>query len=112
MVAGCLEAVAADIIGVMTYRGTISNGVVVFRGPDRPGEGTEVEVRPVDTDAAATPAGPSRGGTLDDVAQAQGVTGAAAFDELLGGWPAGEDADGFDQAVARWRAEEPRRAEF
>jgi hypothetical protein len=73
----------------MTYRGTIHNGVVVFDGAQRPPEGTHVEIRPVGAGAAP-----------------------AKFDELLGGWPAGEEGDGFEDAVARWRSEEPRRAEF
>jgi hypothetical protein len=95
----------------MIYRGTISNGVVVFVGPDRPGEGTEVEVRPVGVAPPARSAG-AGGRTLDEIARAQGVTRPAAFDELLGGSPEGEDVDGSGEAAARWRGEEPRRAEW
>lgn len=121
----------------MTYRGRIQNGVVVFDGGRRPKDGTVVEVRPLTSDAARAPArkptaskngtkalgegsaekrgnGRARGprDTLDDLARAQGVTGAGPFEELLGGWPAGEADDGFEDAVADWRAEEPRRGEF
>jgi hypothetical protein len=91
----------------MTYRGTILKGVVVFEGTERPTDGTQVEVRPL-----PTPQNGSHQPTLDDIARRQGVTRPAAFDELLGGWPEGEAADGFEDAVARWRSEEPRRAEF
>ena len=91
----------------MTSKGTILNGVAVFKGAERPAEGTEVEIRPV-----AVPSNGSGASALDELAQQQGVAGGASFDELLGGWPAGEEADGFEDAVARWRNEEPRRAGF
>ena len=84
----------------MTYRGTISNGVVVFSGPDRPGEGTEVEVRPVGASLPESHAGAGSGRTLDDIAREQGVTDGVRFEALLGGWPQGEEADGFEDAVA------------
>jgi hypothetical protein len=92
----------------MTYRGTILNGVVVFDGAERPADGTQVEIHPV---ASAGQNG-SRQPTVDDIALQQGVTSPARFDQLVGGWPEGEQADGFEDAVARWRGEEPRRAEF
>jgi hypothetical protein len=94
----------------MTYRGTIHNGVVVFDGSQRPPEGTQVEIRPVAP--VATPSNGSGTALLDQIAQQQGVTRPAKFDDLLGGWPAGEEGDGFEDAVTRWRSEEPRRAEF
>ena len=94
----------------MTYRGTIHNGVVVFEGTDRPAEGTQVEIRPVEVGAA--PSNGSASARLDEIARTQGVTEPAKFDDLLGGWPAGEEGDGFEDAVQRWRSEEPRRAEF
>jgi hypothetical protein len=87
----------------MTYRGTILNGVVVFDGAQHPPDGTSVEVRPVET-----PANGERTSALDDIARRQGVTGPASFDELLGGWPEGEEGNGFEDAVARWRSEEPQ----
>jgi hypothetical protein len=90
----------------MTYRGTILNGVAVFKGGERPPDGTEVEIRPVTVPSNGS------GATLDELARQQGVAGGAAFHELLGGWPAGEEADGFEDAVARWRNEKPRRAGF
>jgi hypothetical protein len=94
----------------MTYHGTILNGVVVFNGKDRPAEGTQVEVQPVD--ATQSSGNGSARQTLDDIARRQGVTRPAAFDELLGGWPDGEMDDGFEDAVEKWRAEEPRRVGF
>jgi hypothetical protein len=117
----------------MTYRGTVRNGVVVFRGARRPTEGTAVEVRPLAAKGAAKALAPQNGtktskptrGTkaggratgrhgpsVDQIAREQGATRAVPFDELLGGWPQGEEHDGFEEAVDRWRAEEPRRGEF
>jgi hypothetical protein len=120
----------------MTYRGTVRNGVVVFAGARRPTEGSSVEVRPLPAAAAArkgagnpkrsnaSKPAPPRGkagrrsakgqgqSSVDRVAQEQGVTRIVPFDELLGGWPHQEEQDGFEEAVARWRAEEPRRGEF
>lgn len=91
----------------MTYRGKVHNGVVVFEGAS-PTEGTAVEVRPLTAGGAAR----RDQSTVDRIASEQGVTRVVPFDELLGGWPQGEEQDGFEQAVARWRAEEPRRGEF
>ena len=119
----------------MTYRGTFRKGVVVLEGRVTLADGTVVEVRPL---AAAGAARKGRGTTkgtgksqasrraksgrrgaarrgessVDRIAREQGVTRVLPFDELLGGWPQGEEQDGFEQAVDRWRAEEPRGGEF
>jgi hypothetical protein len=121
----------------MTYRGRIRNGVVVFEGGRHPKEGTAVEVRPVPAGAGKQKTGigkrpngtklaagrarvAPRGSakrrqqrpTLDDIASEQGLTRIVPFDQLLGGWPAGEAADGFEETIAGWRVEEPRAGEF
>ena len=44
--------------------------------------------------------------TIEELASSQGVAAPPSFDELLGGWPEEEAADGFEGAVARWRLED------
>ena len=69
-------------------------------------------MRPVDASLPEGQPGDGSRRTLDDIVREQGVTGGVRFEALLGGWPQGEEADGFEDAVARWRGEEPRRAGF
>jgi hypothetical protein len=95
-----------------------------------------VEVRPLPPDAVRNGGGGRRNGakaskqapprrktgrrgakgqglsSLDRIAREQGVTRVVPFNELLGGWPPGEQDDGFEAAVANWRAEEPRSGAF
>jgi hypothetical protein len=118
----------------MTYRGTFRKGVVVLERGVTLADGTAVEVRLL-TGTARKRAGsakasnkspaskrPAKSGrraagrqgesSVDRIAREQGVTRVVPFDELLGGWPQGQEQDGFEDAVDRWRAEEPRRGEF
>ena len=90
----------------MTLRGHIKRGAVVLDKPVALPDGTPVEVRTLE------PALPPQESNIDALARQQGVPGPASFDKLLGGWPEGEEADGFEDAVARWRADEPRKGEF
>jgi hypothetical protein len=90
----------------MTLRGHIQRGAVVLEEPAALPDGTPVEVRTLE------PAVRPQSTSLDDLARQQGVAGPASFDTLLGGWPEGEEGDGFEDAVTRWRADEPRRGEF
>jgi len=105
----------------MTYRGTFRKGVIVLEGPVTLADGTAVEVRPLARAArrgargasgTSKPRGSKKGNTssrrggsrqaessVDRVAREQGVTRVVPFDELLGGWPRGEEADGFEDAV-------------
>ena len=87
----------------MTLRGHIKGGTVVLDEPASLPDGTPVEVRTLE--AAVRP----QGSTIDELARQQGVSVPTSFDDLLGGWPKGEEEDGFEEAVARWRGEEPRR---
>jgi hypothetical protein len=118
----------------MTYRGTFRKGVVVLEGAVTLADGTAVEVRPLAAAAGKAAGGAKRTNksqasrrrgksgrrgaarqgesSVDRIAREQGVTRVVPFDELLGGWPQGEEHDGFEEAVERWRAEEPRRGEF
>ena len=74
----------------MTYRGIVSNGVVVLEGP-KPVEGTLVEVTPVANDFWASP-------TLDELARSQGVHPMPDVQAIFGTWP-GEEDDGFEAAI-------------
>lgn len=66
-----------------------------------------MEVRPVGASEAAV-----GGRALDDIARAQGVTGGVRFEELLGGWPQGDEADGFEDAVAGQPSRSSPRGDF
>lgn len=41
--------------------------------------------------------------TIEELAMAQEVRPVERFEMLLGGWPAEEVNDGFEEAVASWR---------
>ena len=45
--------------------------------------------------------------TIEELARMQGVRPVEDFESLLGGWPADEIEDGFEDAVARWRGHHP-----
>ncbi len=79
----------------MTYRGIVTNGVVVLDGP-KPVNGTIVEVSPV----AADEFWQSR--TLEELAQSQGVRPLKDVREIFGTWP-GEADDGFEAAIDELR---------
>jgi hypothetical protein len=78
----------------MTYRGIVSNGVVVLPGP-KPLNGTVVEVTLVSADFWQ-----SR--TLDELAREQGVRPVTDARALFGTWP-GEADDGFEAAIDELR---------
>jgi len=78
----------------MTYRGIVSNGVVVLEG-DKLSEGTVVEVTPVAVDFWESP-------TLDELARAQDVRPMADVRAMFGTWP-GEADDGFEAAIDQLR---------
>lgn len=75
----------------MTYRGIVSNGVVVLDGPHLQ-NGTVVEVTPV----TAADFWESR--TLAELARAQEVRPMPDVRALFGTWP-GEADDGFEAAI-------------
>ena len=45
--------------------------------------------------------------TIEELASVQGVRPVERFESLLGGWPADEIEDGFEEAVASWRGHYP-----
>jgi hypothetical protein len=85
----------------MTYQGHIENGIVVFDEPISLPDGTEVRVEV----APSTP-GFWQSCSLEELACRQGVLPPKDEEELLGGWPAEERNDGFEDALTRWRQAE------
>jgi hypothetical protein len=45
--------------------------------------------------------------SIEELARMQGVRPVEDFESLLGGWPADELDDGFEEAVAVWRGHHP-----
>jgi hypothetical protein len=45
--------------------------------------------------------------TIEELARMQGVCPVEDFESLLGGWPADEIDDGFEDAVSGWRGHNP-----
>jgi hypothetical protein len=78
----------------MTYRGIVSNGVVVLEG-DKPTDGTVVEVTPVTVNFWTSP-------TLEELARSQDVRPMTDARTLFGTWP-GEENDGFEAAIDELR---------
>jgi hypothetical protein len=85
----------------MSYQGHISNGTVIFDEPVSLPEGTPVRVETVclTTDFWQSV-------SLGELARRQGVAAPRADEEVLGGWPADELNDGFEDAVRSWRESE------
>jgi len=86
----------------MSYKGFVQNGVVIFAEPVQLAPGTEVRIEPVAPSASGFWESPS----LEDLLRRQGVMPAGAGEQGLGGWPEDELDDGFEDAVASWRARE------
>ncbi len=78
----------------MTYRGIVSNGVVVLDGA-KPDNGTLVEVTPIAADFWHSP-------TLEELARFQDVRPVADIRSIFGTWP-GEADDGFEAAIDELR---------
>ncbi len=85
----------------MGFQGHIKKGMVVVDEPLPLPDGTPVVVEPI-----ATPADFWRAWSLDELAGRQGVCAPSRVEDLLGGWPADERDDGFEQAFRSWRDRE------
>lgn len=85
----------------MIYDGRVENGMVVTNQPLPLPDGTPVRVEPM-----APPADFWRPISLDELARLQGVSPPASVEDLMGGWPADELDDGFEDALIAWRAQE------
>jgi hypothetical protein len=78
----------------MTYRGVVSNGVVVLEG-ETPVEGTVVEVTPITVDFWHSP-------TIEALARSQDVQPMADVRAMFGTWP-GEENDAFEASIDELR---------
>lgn len=90
----------------MSIHGHVQNGMVVLDQPLPLPDGTRVRVEPV--------AGPDErfwhSPSLDELARQQDVAKPASVENLLGGWPADELDDQFEQAILDWRQSELERS--
>jgi hypothetical protein len=83
----------------MSFKGHVMKGLVVLDQPLPLPDGTPVVVEPM-----ATVSGDFwRSYSLDELAQQQGVSTPRSLNELLGGWPADELNDDFEEAFQHWR---------
>jgi hypothetical protein len=91
----------------MVFKGHIENGVVVFPQPVSLPNGTPVRVEAV-LPLPRTDFWESC--SLDELARRQGVSVPRSMEEMQGGWPDDELADGFENAVRTWREGELEQA--
>jgi hypothetical protein len=83
----------------MSFQGHIENGMVVLEQPVPLPDGTPVVVEPL----GALPADFWESCSLDELAKRQGVSPPRRIEDLLGGWPADERDDDFEQVFRSWR---------
>jgi hypothetical protein len=86
----------------MVFEGHVEKGMVVLNRPLPLPDGTPVFVEPMTTAAG----GFWKPCSLDDLAEQQGVSTPRAVEDLLGGWPADERNDDFEEALLSWRDRE------
>jgi hypothetical protein len=77
----------------------MENGVVVFHDPVPLPDGTPVLVEAVSPGSAAF----WENCSLEELARRQHVSPPLSDEEMLGGWPQDEIADGLEEAVKSWR---------
>jgi|HubBroStandDraft_6_1064221.scaffolds.fasta_scaffold232721_3 hypothetical protein len=90
----------------MSFPGHVENGMVVLDQPLPLPDGTPVRVEPVAFPSASF----WQCLSLDDLAKQQAVGTAQSMDELLGGWPADEVDDHFEENLQQWRRSESEHA--
>jgi len=88
----------------MVLRGRVEKGNIVFDEPVSLPEGVRVRVETLESSIGTDGFWTSL--TVDELAVQQSVRPSASFAELLGGWPESELDDGFEEAVAHWRAQD------
>jgi hypothetical protein len=86
----------------MTFQGHVENGLVVVDQPLPFPNGTPVRVELV----PGAVAGFWQSLGLDELAARQGVAAIKSTSQLLGGWPADDLDDGFEDSVRQWRERE------
>jgi len=82
----------------MTFQGHVEKGMVILDQPLPLPDGTPVVVEPRPKTADFW-----QPCSLDELAQRQGVSAPRSPDDLLGGWPADEIDDDFEEALLSWR---------
>jgi hypothetical protein len=85
----------------MTFQGHVEKGMVILDQPLPLPDGTPVLVEPM-----TKPADFWQPDSLDELAERQGVSALRSPDDLLGGWPADEINDSFEEALNAWRKNE------
>jgi hypothetical protein len=83
----------------MSFQGHVEKGLVVLDQPLPLPDGTPVRVEPI----LEVPTAFWQSHSLDELARQQGVTAPTSPDDLLGGWPADDLNDDFEQALRNWR---------
>lgn len=84
----------------MVFEGHIEKGMVVLDAPLPLPDGTPVRVEPI----AAS--GFWQSLSFAELARQQCVSAPKAVEDLLGGWPAEDRDDDFEEAFTRWREQE------
>ena len=85
----------------MTFQGHVEKGMVVLDHPLPLPDGTPVLVEPM---IQATDFWQSF--SLEELAKRQSVPAPPSPDDLVGGWPADEINDSFEEALHVWRKHE------
>ena len=85
----------------MTFQGHVEKGMIILNEPVPLPDGT-----PVSVEAKPEAAHFWQSGSLDELAQRQGVPAPRSADDLVGGWPADEIDDNFEQELLTWRERE------
>ncbi len=83
----------------MTFQGHVEKGMVVLDELLPLPDGTPVVVEPIPRTSGEFWGSRS----LDDLAKQQRVSAPRAVEDLLGGWPADERNDDFEEAFLSWR---------
>ena len=87
----------------MRFQGHVEKGMVILDQPLPLPDGTPVRVEPI----AVAPSDFWQSNSLEELARRQGVTAPEGVEDLLGGWPADERDDDFEETLLRWRESEP-----
>jgi hypothetical protein len=86
----------------MSYQGHVEKGMVVLDQPMPFPDGTPVLVEPI----SIAPGNFWQSFSLDELAHQQGVSMRRSLDDLVGGWPADELNDEFEETLRQWRERE------
>jgi hypothetical protein len=85
----------------VTFQGYVEKGMIILNEPVPLPDGT-----PVLVEAKPEAVHFWQSCSLDELAQRQGVPAQRSHDDFLGGWPADEIDDNFEQELLTWRERE------